>query len=167
MYYQNNDDYMRDFFYFNQNPTMHNNMGCGCMQNSMNNVMKHIKHYLITTAISLCCFVANAHDFEVDGIYYNITSATDRTVMVTFKGDYSSNYGNEYIGVVTIPSTVTYRSKTYRVTSIGEDAFWYCSSLTSIDIPESVTSIGEDAFWYCSSLTSVTISLHLPIPSQL
>ena len=121
--------------------------------------MKHIKHYLITTAISLCCFVANAHDFEVDGIYYNITSATDRTVMVTFKGDYSSNYGNEYIGVVTIPSTVTYRSKTYRVTSIGEDAFWYCSSLTSVTIPENsqLTSIGDDAFEYCSSLTAIDI----------
>ena len=37
MYYQNNDDYMRDFFYFNQNPTMNNNVGCGCMQNNMNN----------------------------------------------------------------------------------------------------------------------------------
>ena len=125
--------------------------------------MKHIKHYLITTAISLCCFVANAHDFLVDGIYYNITSATDLTVEVTFGGDYSSNYGNEYIGVVTIPSTVTYRSKTYRVTSIGDYAFEYCSSLTSINIPDGLTSIGDRAFYDCSSLTSVTI----PENSQL
>ena len=43
------------------------------------------------------------------------------------------------------------------VTSIGEDAFYYCTSLTSVTIPDSVTSIGEDAFYYCTSLTSVTI----------
>ena len=43
------------------------------------------------------------------------------------------------------------------VTSIGDWAFFNCSSLTSITIPESVTSIGNDAFYNCSSLTSITI----------
>ncbi len=43
------------------------------------------------------------------------------------------------------------------VTSIGEYAFSYCSVLTSIDIPNSVTSIGNYAFCNCSGLTSMTI----------
>ena len=43
------------------------------------------------------------------------------------------------------------------VTSIEGSAFSYCSSLASIEIPNSVTSIGASAFSYCSSLTSVTI----------
>ena len=43
------------------------------------------------------------------------------------------------------------------VKSIGDSAFEYCKSLTSIVIPESVTSIGDSAFWRCSSLTSVVI----------
>ena len=43
------------------------------------------------------------------------------------------------------------------VTSIGEYAFSYCTGLTSITIPDSVTSIGKNAFYGCSGLTSVTI----------
>ena len=44
------------------------------------------------------------------------------------------------------------------VTSIGERAFYNCTSLTSITIPESVTSIGEWAFSGCSSLTEINFN---------
>ena len=43
------------------------------------------------------------------------------------------------------------------VTSIGDYAFYGCTSLTSITIPEIVTSIGEHAFWGCTGLISITI----------
>ena len=43
------------------------------------------------------------------------------------------------------------------IKQISGGAFSWCTSLTSITIPNSVTSIGDEAFEYCSSLTSVTI----------
>ena len=43
------------------------------------------------------------------------------------------------------------------VTNIGEYAFQYCRSVTSVNIPSSVTSIGIGAFCYCRSLTSINI----------
>ena len=43
------------------------------------------------------------------------------------------------------------------VISIGNYAFWECSSLQSITIPNSVTSIGNSAFWGCSSLKEIRI----------
>ncbi len=43
------------------------------------------------------------------------------------------------------------------VTSIGANAFEYCSSLTNVAIPNGVTRIGWGAFQYCASLTSITI----------
>ena len=55
---------------------------------------------------------------------------------------------------VVIPST---SPDGYRVTSIGNSAFYNCYGLTSVVIPDSVTSIGDDAFSYCTSLTSVVI----------
>ena len=61
------------------------------------------------------------------------------------------------VTTVTIPSTFTNHGITYDVTSIGDDAFYGATSLTSVTIPDSVTSIGNYAFSRATSLTSVTI----------
>jgi hypothetical protein len=45
----------------------------------------------------------------------------------------------------------------YEVVAIGERAFWGCTTLTDITIPDSVTSIGDGAFVNCSSLKSITL----------
>ena len=119
--------------------------------------MKRLKSMLATLALLLCSLSASAHAFEVDGIYYDVTSSTDLTVAVTYQGSSYDSYSNEYFGSVVIPETVTYESKTYAVTSIGNLTFYDCSSLTSVTIPNGVTSIGDGAFSGCSSLTSVNI----------
>ena len=69
------------------------------------------------------------------------------------------NYGSVAIspkptGAVTIPSMLGDKT----VTSIGASAFYGCSGLTSVTIPETVTSIGASAFYGCSGLTSVYIT---------
>ena len=68
-----------------------------------------------------------------------------------------SGHTDTLSGVITIPATVTKDGVKYTVTSIGNYAFSYCTSLTSVTIPGSVTSIGKGAFSECRSLTSVDI----------
>lgn len=113
---------------------------------------------LLTALLLLCSTVMNAHDFEVNGIYYNITDAAAKTMGVTYKGSYYNEYSNEYTGFVIIPQAVTYNGTTYSVTSIGGDAFSNCTGITGITIPNSVTSIGSHAFYYCSKIVAVHIS---------
>ena len=123
--------------------------------------MKHLTKLfraILAIAIMLCVALPTfAHDFEVNGIYYNYLDKTAKTVAVTYKGSSYNSYSNEYTGAVSIPSSVTYNSTTYSVTSIGDGAFSKCTGLTSVSIPNSVTSIDDRAFKGCSGLTSVTI----------
>ena len=118
--------------------------------------MKHLRFNRAIVAIAMMLIgwlPSLAHDFEVDGIYYN--KINSNTVEVTYRG---SSYGNDsYAGAVVIPSSVKYNGVTYSVTSIGYAAFEYCTSLTSIEIPNSVTSIGDLAFCNCTSLTSIVV----------
>ncbi len=62
----------------------------------------------------------------------------------------------------TIPSTITVNSKTYSVTSIGEQAFAYATTMPSITIPSSVTTFGDNVFIGCSSLTIYLESSTVP-----
>ncbi len=86
--------------------------------------------------------------FSVDGIYFKIED--NNYVSVTL-GDV------KYSGDVVIPNQVANNGKTYEVTSIDNHAFFYCSNLSSVTIPNSVNSIDSWAFYYCSGLTSITI----------
>ena len=78
--------------------------------------MKHnyIKN-MLAAMLLLCSTVATAHEFEVNGIFYNITDETNKTVAVTYKGDSYYDYSYEYTGSVVIPENVTYNGNTYSV----------------------------------------------------
>ena len=82
-------------------------------------------------------------------IYYTSTDGNIVDVLsMSFDANIISNtYGSEG-GVIIFDRTVT---------SIGNNAFDYCETLSSVMIPDSITSIGNGAFNKCSSLSGITI----------
>ena len=116
-----------------------------------------MKQLIRTTILLLALLLpatAAAYDFEMDGIYYSIYG---NTAIVTYKGPNINNTNNDYSGSVVIPATVTHNGTTYQVTTIGVYAFYRCTGLTSVVIPNSVTAIGDRAFESCYRLTSANI----------
>jgi len=92
-------------------------------------------HYCSSlTAISVDA--GNSVYSSVDGVLFN----KSKTTLIQCPGGKAGSYA--------IPNSVT---------SIGDGAFYNCTSLTSVAIPNSVTSIGNGVFYNCTSLTSVTI----------
>lgn len=114
--------------------------------------MKNLRLIIILTTTLFYTATAFAYDFEVGGIYYNITSDTDSTAEVTFNGKKST-----YSGKITIPSKVSHKGKEYYVTSIKDSTFQYCRVLNSITIPDKIQYIGKSAFYGCTGLKSVII----------
>ena len=109
-----------------------------------------MKKKLFTLLLAVAASIGTmfAEKVQIGNLYYNL-DATNQTAEVAKNSSAS--------GDIIIPSSVTYNSVSYTVTSIGGSAFDECSSLTSIEIPNSVTSIGTYAFSGCTGLTSVNI----------
>jgi len=104
---------------------------------------------IFTLFVALMSTVAlMAQTITVDGINYKIAGDSAEVAA-------SSEWGG-YKGDIVIPSTITYESQTYRVTSLGYMSF-FMDDLTSITIGEGVTTIGGAAFSSCSNLKSVTL----------
>ncbi len=79
---------------------------------------------------------------QVNDLYYYLDNDS-------LQAQVTSKPSGEYTDNITIPSSFTYGNKDYSVTSIDDYAFFCCSGLTSITIPNSVTSIGLNAFRQC------------------
>ena len=112
--------------------------------------MKKLIMFLFSLILSVVFSTSALAYVKIDGIYYNLNSE-DKTAEVT------SDIHETYSGEVVIPSYITSEGQKYTVSRIGANAFFSCTGLTSITIPNSVTSIGDYAFAWCSGLTSVTI----------
>ena len=107
--------------------------------------MKRTLFFMLLSAW-LSAPAAWAYDFDIDGIYYNITSSDEKTVEVTYY------LYDKYSGDVIIPATVTNEGIEYRVTAIGNSAFSWCYDLTSVTIGNNVTTISDESFMECTDL---------------
>lgn len=90
-------------------------------------------------------------------LYYIIRGDT---AIVTYPSEWFNNYWGSFTkptGALIIPDSVTFWGTTYPVTTIGSNAFTYCTGLTSVVLPNTVKYIEEEPF-YITNITSITLS---------
>ena len=93
--------------------------------------------------------MAFAEVATINGIKYDLIAKAKIATVIAGETRYSGN--------IVIPESVEYNGGTYSVISIGNSAFYNCSTLSGIVIPNSVTSIGESAFYGCCNLEDIEI----------
>ena len=108
-------------------------------------------------------YVNTSHTYSEPGDYTISLMPSDGCELGFYSGSNSycilgstGNYGRVY------PNMLQSVFIGKNVTSIGNNAFYNCTSLSSITIPDGVTSIGNHAFYSCTSLSSITIPDGVP-----
>lgn len=120
---------------------------------------------MIRNRITLClCFLSMAfsvaaHDFVVsqgdNKLYFDITSKSERTAAVVYKGSIAEKQIAEVVGDLEIPARVKHDNVIYTVTGIKDKAFCDAVNLTGIILPATVKTIGDFAFEGCTSLSKI------------
>ena len=112
------------------------------------------KLFTLFFALAASITFASATIFKnvlIDGLCYDLDDAT-LTATVVRNGDMYQSFTS-----VIIPDTVVYNEQTFDVKAIGYNAFFDCSSLQTVQLPEGLTHIGVWAFISCSALTSINL----------
>ena len=121
------------------------------------NIMKQ-KVFLFASLLALC-FSSQAYDFSYTyqgkTLFYTIINYDLNLVHVV--NPTNGNYYSYVTGDLIIPDSVEYNNIKYAVTTIGSNAFYNCTGLTSVIIGNSVKDIGDNSFHNCSGLTSIVI----------
>lgn len=113
--------------------------------------MSKIKHLFLLMLLSLCSMASYAYDFEVDGLYYNLVSASDRTCELVGCSDQTTH--------IEIPSSVNSRGIELYVLNMSASSFFRNGNIESISFEKSlITNIPNEAFLGCSKLKTVNLS---------
>lgn len=113
----------------------------------MKQAYKGLAIFIMAIAIIMNAY---GYDFEVNGIYYDYNS-NDQTAIVT------SSFNDKYNGNINIPDQVSYNGRTLPVLRIGDNAFWGCTELESVGLPNELTVIGNHAFTECTKISKIKI----------
>ena len=101
-------------------------------------------------------YLSSTESYGVFGYIFGTGSSSDETIEQRYRSSSYSSYRNYYY----IPKTLRIVTIT-RDTDISYGAFYNCSFLTEINIPDTVTSIGTSAFYNCSSIISLATTENL------
>ena len=116
---------------------------------------------LMTLAINGFAQILN-YDFSAvcetgQTLYYQICDYNNYQVAIIAPNTTNWNGYVKPIGNLVIPSSVNYDGVDYTIVSVGARAFFECSELTSVEVPNSVTYIGERAFSYDYALETIIL----------
>ncbi len=122
------------------------------------------KSIFVALAVMLAVGTAAAHDFSAvaptgQTLYYNYVTGG---VEVSYPAETTQpvNGWQGYTkptGALTVPATVTNAGTTYSVVSLHGFAFYECTGLTSVVLPEGVETIGNSTFNGCTMLSQITL----------
>lgn len=118
-----------------------------------------MKKIILLLFFSFVTILAKADAVEINGLYYIMNTELKEAEVTHGNWDiWTVTTGDgRYSGDIIIPESVLYGNTEYKVTKIADFTFRYCSSVTSISIPNTIKNIGENAFGECSNLTSLNI----------
>lgn len=110
--------------------------------------------FLSTLVLLLVCIAANAYDVEIDSVYYNL-NLSDLTATVASPSKDGVNV--YYKGKVSVPSSITFRGRTFTVVGVAQGAFEYSDSLTSVSLPSTIKELPSNLFYRCTLLSDVNL----------
>ena len=113
---------------------------------------KILKYFAGVTAVMMP-LSGSAYDFEQDSLSYTILQDREDCVEVS---SLNGSYGESQIWEITVPDHVDFSGKSYKVVSIGENAFYF-RWIDSVTLPETITSIERLAFFGCVALKYIKL----------
>ena len=112
--------------------------------------MKKIKVLLFALIFSFSTSAAVKDSFSIGDLTFTVLTEDGNSGTVSVKAA-----STEISGKVIIPESVSNNGVEYTVTEIADQAFWKCTAMTSVKIPESITYVGSLGFKECTSLDSL------------
>lgn len=126
----------------------------------MNQKIKLLVIATISLLVSNASFVYGTDYFVVNGLAYaDPLHATGTNCKRVYWND---TYANQLSGAVTIPATVTYNGTTYTVTEMGDNCFYGCSKITSVQLGANIQYVCTGAFSGCTNLSYIICKASTP-----